>query len=400
MLLSSHTLSEVESVADRVAILRRGRLVVVDSLEGLRAVAIQRLEIEFIGPAPRPEELRAVPGVREVTLDGPHLVVAFEGSADALVKALAAYEVRSIRSRDDDLEEIFLGYYRDREVREPPGLEDDAAAANADNAARGIRDGGCHPDGGGALPGCWRLDRQAQPSEGHHDAARGRRLRNAHRLDAQRDRRRVRAPARRLHRDLRSRRFDGRRRGVRVILALTLGHPVSGSSLVLAKAAAVAISVALVALATLVGLVAGVAVGGGGIAFTNLAALALHLAFFGWVAGALALAVAASTGRRALASGVAAAFVVLGFLVNGFAPLVGAIEWLKYSSLFHYYEARDPITNGVDAGHLAVLAAAAITLTAVAAVGMRGRDLRKELAARGCEVDGTSHRTCSSELAS
>jgi ABC-2 type transport system permease protein len=161
------------------------------------------------------------------------------------------------------------------------------------------------------------------------------------------------------------------------ILALTLAHPVERSSLVLAKAAAVAISVALVALATLVGLVAGVAIGGGGIAFTNLAALALHLAFFGWVAGALALAVAASTGRRALASGVAAAFLVLGFLVNGFAPLVGAIEWLKYSSLFYYYEARDPITNGVDAGHLAVLAAAAITLTAVAAVGMQGRDLRK-----------------------
>ena len=108
VLLSSHTLSEVERVADRVAILRRGRLVVVDSLEGLRAVAIQRLEIEFVGAVPRPEELRAVPGVREVTLEGAHLVVAFEGSADALVKALAAYEVRSIRSRDDDLEEIFL----------------------------------------------------------------------------------------------------------------------------------------------------------------------------------------------------------------------------------------------------------------------------------------------------
>jgi ABC-2 type transport system ATP-binding protein len=116
VLLSSHTLSEVERVADRVAILRRGQLVVVDSLEGLRAVAIQRLEIEFTGPAPRPVELRAVPGVREVTLDGARLVVAFEGSADALVKALAAYEVQSIRSRDDDLEEIFLGYYRDREA--------------------------------------------------------------------------------------------------------------------------------------------------------------------------------------------------------------------------------------------------------------------------------------------
>ena len=113
--LSSHALSEVERVADRVAMLRRGRLVVVDSLEDLREVAVQRLEIEFGGDAPRVEELAALPGVREVAFEGAHLVVAFQGSADALVKAIAAHEVRSIRSRDDDLEEIFLRYYRDRE---------------------------------------------------------------------------------------------------------------------------------------------------------------------------------------------------------------------------------------------------------------------------------------------
>jgi ABC-2 type transport system ATP-binding protein len=111
--LSSHTLSEVERVADRVAILRRGRLVVVDSLERLRGIAVQRLEIEFAGDAPSAQELRAVPGVREAALEGRHLVVAFEGSADALVKVIATHEVTSIRSRDDDLEEIFLHYYRD-----------------------------------------------------------------------------------------------------------------------------------------------------------------------------------------------------------------------------------------------------------------------------------------------
>lgn len=111
--LSSPTLSEVERVADRVAILRRGRLVVVDSLERLRGIAVQRLEIEFGDDAPAVEELRAVPGVREAAFEGRHLVVAFEGSADALVKAIATHEVRSIRSRDDDLEEIFLHYYRD-----------------------------------------------------------------------------------------------------------------------------------------------------------------------------------------------------------------------------------------------------------------------------------------------
>ncbi len=161
------------------------------------------------------------------------------------------------------------------------------------------------------------------------------------------------------------------------ILALTLAHPVQRTSLVLAKATAVAIGVAVVALATFAGLAAGVAIAGGGIETRNLGALALQLAFFGWAVGALALAVATSTGRRGLASGVAAAFAVFGFLVNGFAPLVGALGWLKYSSLFYYYEAHDPITNGVDAGHLAVLAAAAIVLTALAVLGLRQRDLRK-----------------------
>jgi ABC-2 type transport system ATP-binding protein len=110
--LSSHTLSEVERVAHRVAILREGRLAVVDSLENLRAIAVRKLEIEFGGRAPTPDELRALPGVHEAALNGSNAVVAYEGSADPLVKVIAKYDVRSIRSRDDDLEEIFLRYYR------------------------------------------------------------------------------------------------------------------------------------------------------------------------------------------------------------------------------------------------------------------------------------------------
>ena len=160
------------------------------------------------------------------------------------------------------------------------------------------------------------------------------------------------------------------------ILALTLAHPIDRSRLVLAKAAAVLATVGLVALGTFLGLVVGVAVGGGGIALVNIAALALHLAFLGWAVGALALALAVSTGRRGFAAGVAAAIAVLGFLVNGFAPLVDALDWLKFLSLFYYYEGHDPIANGVDGADLAVLAAVAISLTAVAAVACRHRDLR------------------------
>jgi ABC-2 type transport system ATP-binding protein len=109
--LSSHTLSEVERVTDRLAILRQGRLVVVDSLENLRKVATQRLEIEFAAPVDA-DEFRSLPGVTEVQVEGPTMIVGFEGSADAVVKAAAVHEVRAIRPRDDDLEDIFLRYYR------------------------------------------------------------------------------------------------------------------------------------------------------------------------------------------------------------------------------------------------------------------------------------------------
>ncbi len=109
--LSSHTLSEVERVTQRLAILRQGRLVVVDSLENLRKVAVQHLEIEFGAPVDA-DAFRALPGVTEVHADGRTVTVGFEGSADAVVKLAASHEVRAIRPREDDLEDIFLHYYR------------------------------------------------------------------------------------------------------------------------------------------------------------------------------------------------------------------------------------------------------------------------------------------------
>jgi ABC-2 type transport system ATP-binding protein len=113
--LSSHTLSEVERVTHRLAILRRGRLVVVDSLENLRKVAVQRLELEFSGPVSA-DEFRGLPGVTEVTADGRTVTVAFEGSADAVVKAAASHEVVAVRTHAEDLEDIFLRYYQAEEA--------------------------------------------------------------------------------------------------------------------------------------------------------------------------------------------------------------------------------------------------------------------------------------------
>lgn len=108
--LSSHTLSEVERVTDRLAILRQGRLVVGDSVENLRKVAVQRLDIEFAAPVSA-EEFRGLPGVTKVRVEGVVVTVAFEGTADAVVKAAAAHQVVALRPREIDLEDIFLRYY-------------------------------------------------------------------------------------------------------------------------------------------------------------------------------------------------------------------------------------------------------------------------------------------------
>jgi ABC-2 type transport system ATP-binding protein len=108
--LSSHSLSEVERVAERVAILREGRLVVVESLDALRRVAVQRLEIEFATPVSA-DEFRVLPSVREAKADGVTVTVGFEGPADAVLKTAAAHDVVAIRSHEDDLEDVFLRYY-------------------------------------------------------------------------------------------------------------------------------------------------------------------------------------------------------------------------------------------------------------------------------------------------
>jgi ABC-2 type transport system ATP-binding protein len=109
--LSSHMLSEVEHLAHRVAIVREGRLVVVEEVAALKARALRRLELDFARPVP-PGAFSSVPGVRELAVDGAVLRCAVEGSVDALVKAAARFEVLNVASHEPDLEEIFLAYYR------------------------------------------------------------------------------------------------------------------------------------------------------------------------------------------------------------------------------------------------------------------------------------------------
>jgi ABC-2 type transport system permease protein len=160
------------------------------------------------------------------------------------------------------------------------------------------------------------------------------------------------------------------------ILALVLAHPIERGRLLLAKSAAVAVVVLIVAVGTWLGLLAGVAAAGGGISVANMTALSVQLACFGFLFGALALALAGTTGRKTVAAAGAGAIGVLGFLVNGFAPLVDWLHWLKYLSPFYWYAGDDPLTNGIDVGGLIVLGVATVVLVGVAVVGFRRRDLR------------------------
>jgi len=160
------------------------------------------------------------------------------------------------------------------------------------------------------------------------------------------------------------------------ILALTLAYPVRRGRLIASRAAAVAGVVLGIAVATWVGMIVGVALGGGGITLVHITAFALQLALFGLATGGLGVALGAGTGRRALAAGVAAGVAIGGWLIYGFAPLVAGLHWLKYASFFYYYAGHDPLTRGVDVGGALVLAASAAVLTALGMFAIGRRDLR------------------------
>jgi ABC-2 type transport system ATP-binding protein len=109
---SSHILSEVQAIAERVGIIRQGVLIEVAQTENLLRRSLRRLRLRFTGPVD-PGGLLAVPGVTLLAQPAPdslHLEVT--GSMEALVKALGAYPVQDLETERPSLEEVFLAYYR------------------------------------------------------------------------------------------------------------------------------------------------------------------------------------------------------------------------------------------------------------------------------------------------
>ena len=111
--LSSHTLSEVQRVADRVGIIRHGHLIAMESVASLRAKGMRQVELE-LGSVAEPALFEEIPGVRDVTVTDHRVHLSYEGTMDALLRRVAEqHDVIDISTQEADLEEIFLAYYHD-----------------------------------------------------------------------------------------------------------------------------------------------------------------------------------------------------------------------------------------------------------------------------------------------
>jgi ABC-2 type transport system ATP-binding protein len=110
--LSSHILSEVDAVCERVAMLRRGRLIETGDLEVLRSLAAVRVEADLEGEVPAVADL---PGVAHVAVDGRTLRCDVTGPIGPLLARLAPVGVTRLVTREPSLEELFMARYDDRD---------------------------------------------------------------------------------------------------------------------------------------------------------------------------------------------------------------------------------------------------------------------------------------------
>jgi ABC-2 type transport system ATP-binding protein len=108
--LSSHILSEVEKSCDRVAIIREGKIVKLDTVDGLRDLAHHQVELRFAGTVPV-NAFEALPGVSDVHADDHVLRLRVAGAITPVVQTAAKYELLDFVSREPSLEETFLAQY-------------------------------------------------------------------------------------------------------------------------------------------------------------------------------------------------------------------------------------------------------------------------------------------------
>lgn len=116
---SSHTLSEVQKMCGRVAIIKEGRILKVENIETLRKRQLRKIEVEFDAPV-RPEEI-ACEGIITAAADGNMLKFLFAGKMNDLLQVMAKHNVLDFIIEEPSLEEIFIHYYSDSGSGSNPG---------------------------------------------------------------------------------------------------------------------------------------------------------------------------------------------------------------------------------------------------------------------------------------
>jgi ABC-2 type transport system ATP-binding protein len=110
--LSSHVLSEVQRIADRVVLLRSGKIVAHGTVEELRGRARQRVEVWFDGPVPA--GLAKVPGLVDGVAEDHRYTASLAGSIGPLLAFLARQPVAGLLIEEPNLEDAFLDLYEER----------------------------------------------------------------------------------------------------------------------------------------------------------------------------------------------------------------------------------------------------------------------------------------------
>ena len=113
--LSSHIIDEVDRTCDRVAIIREGRLVQVDSIEAIRRLAFHHVELSFGTPV-APAIFDAIPGVQDVVATGDTVSMRVNGPIGAVIAAAAPHGLVDVVSREPNLEDVFLAQYGEHPV--------------------------------------------------------------------------------------------------------------------------------------------------------------------------------------------------------------------------------------------------------------------------------------------
>ena len=158
-------------------------------------------------------------------------------------------------------------------------------------------------------------------------------------------------------------------------LDLLFSHPLRRSTVVTQKAGAMIIST--LALSAVIGItvVIGALIVDMDIDMAAIAAVTVSSALLGLFFGALALAMGCGTGRRGMTLGVTGAAAVFTYFINALRPISDLLEPARFFTPFYYYIGADPLSNGLNLAHAAVLVAATAFLCLAAVFFFERRDI-------------------------